>query len=400
MASRSVSRVPPEMRRTPSSHLSKGASLCYRRARRIGRPMAFAACLERGMLVGAHACEPEAPPWAAGAGKEPTPRGAKLRDRIRDAMRLRRLSRRTEKTYLDWIRRYLLFHGNRHPALLGADEVASFLSWLANERRIVASTQNQARSALLFLYRSVLDIDLPWLADVVRAKRPHRLPLVLSREEVAAVLGRMRGTARTMATLLYGSGLRLLECARLRVKDIDLERRHIVVRGGKGDKDRTTLLPAACREELCAQIARVRRIHDEDLRKGAGWVELPGALERKYPHAGRTLPWQWVFPATRTYRDALTGRDRRHHLHESVLQREVKKAVGEAGISKRATCHTFRHSFATHLLEDGYDIRTVQELLGHNDLSTTMIYTHVLGGGVAGVRSPADRLPGPRGGGS
>ena len=257
---------------------------------------------------------------------------------------------------------------------------------------MAASTQNQALSALLFLYREVLSVELPWLDDVIRAKRPQHLPVVLTRDEVRAVLQRLDGAPRLMALLLYGAGLRLLECCRLRVKDVDFATNQIVIRHGKGGKDRVTMLPAAVKAALIAHLERARKQHQADLRHGAGWVELPSALTRKYPNAGRDWGWQWVFPATRMYVDRLTAQRRRHHLHESVLQRAVKDAVRGAGIAKPATCHTFRHSFATHLLEESHDIRTVQELLGHSDVGTTMIYTHVLNRGPAGVRSPADRM--------
>jgi integron integrase len=276
---------------------------------------------------------------------------------------------------------------------MGAPEVTRFLSWLATHAKVSASTQNQALGALLFLYRDVLEIDLPWLDDVVRAKRPRRLPAVLSRAEVRAVLDRLQGAPRLMALLLYGGGLRLMECARLRIKDIDFDANQIMVRGGKGAKDRVTLLPAAGKTGLVHHIEGVRKQYLADLRNEAGWVELPDAPSRKYPSAGREWPWQWVFPASRCYTDRVTGQRRRHHLHESVLQRAIHDAVRAARLSKRASCHTLRHSFATHLLEDGYDIRTVQELLGHNDVRTTMIYTHVLNRGWRGVRSPADMLP-------
>ncbi len=278
---------------------------------------------------------------------------------------------------------------------MGAAEITQFLSSLAVEGHVAASTQNQALSALLFLYRNVLEQDLPWLDGVVRAKRAERLPVVLTREEVRAILRELQGPPRSMAILLYGAGLRLLECARLRVKDVDFAANQIVVRGGKGDRDRMTMLPGAVKADLARQLAFVRTQHETDLQRGAGWVELPWALARKYPNAGREWAWQWVFPATRIYVDRVTGQRRRHHLHETVLQRAVKDAVRRAGIAKPATCHTFRHSFATHLLEDGHDIRTVQELLGHRDVSTTMIYTHVLHRGPAGVRSPADRMLAP-----
>ena len=255
-----------------------------------------------------------------------------------------------------------------------------------------ASTQNQALAALLFLYGEVLGLQLPWLDNLVRVRRPGRLPVVLSRIEVRAVLAHLSGTPRLISCLLCGSGLRLLECARIRVKDVDFEANQMVVRAGKGDRDRVTLLPAIACDPLRLQLERVRRLHDLDLHEGAGWVELPAAIGRKYPNAGRELSWQWVFPATRRYVHPETHQRRRHHLHETVVQRAVRAAVRAAGIAKPATCHTFRHSFATHLLEDGYDIRTVQTLLGHRDVRTTMIYTHVLNRGPGAVRSPADRL--------
>jgi integron integrase len=324
-----------------------------------------------------------------GPADAPKPR---LLDRVREAIRTRHYSRRTEKAYVHWIKRYIFFHGKRHPAEMGAAEVTRFLTFLAVEGKVASSTQNQALSALLFLYREVLGMELPWLDDLVRAKRPQHLPVVLTRDEVRAVLQGLDGVPRLMAILLYGAGLRLLECCRLRVKDVDFAMNQITIRDGKGHKDRPTMLPAAIKAELAAHIERMREQHQADLRHGAGWVELPGALMRKYPNAGRDWGWQWVFPATRFYVDRVTGQRRRHHLHESVLQRAVKDAVRAARIAKPATCHTFRHSFATHLLEESHDIRTVQELLGHQDVSTTMIYTHVLNRGPAGVRSPADRM--------
>jgi integron integrase len=331
-------------------------------------------------------------PWLVREASPPAPRPPRLLDRVREAIRSRHYSRRTEKAYVHWIRRFIFFHGKRHPAEMGAPEVTAFLTSLAVQDKVAASTQNQALSALLFLYRQVLGVDLPWLEDVVRAKRPQYLPVVLTRDETRAVLQRLNGVPRIMALLLYGAGLRLLECCRLRVKDVDFAANQIVIRDGKGRKDRVTMLPAAVRTLLARHIDQVRAQHEADLRRGAGWVELPGALLQKYPQAGREWAWQWVFPATRFYVDRLTGQRRRHHLHESVLQRAVKDAVRAAGIPKLATCHTLRHSFATHLLEDNHDIRTVQELLGHRDVSTTMIYTHVLNLGPAGVRSPADRM--------
>lgn len=307
-------------------------------------------------------------------------------------MRLRHFSPRTESAYLGWMRRYYEFHGRHDPSSLGAEHVTAFLNALVTRRRVAASTQNQALAALLFLYRDVLGIDLPWLDDLVHGKSPQRLPVVLTREEVRAVLARMDGVPRLMATLLYGFGLRLLECCRLRVKDVDFGRNQIAVRRGKGDKDRVTMLPASVKRELAAHVEHVRAQHARDLAAGAGWVELPGAMSKILPTAGREWPWQWGFPATRTYVHRESGERRRHHLPETVVQHAVRRAVLASGIVKRATCHTFRPSFATHLLEDGSDIRTVQELLGHKDVATTMIYTHVLNRGPAGVRSPADRL--------
>jgi integron integrase len=318
-----------------------------------------------------------------------------LLDRVRAELRLRHYSPRTENAYVAWIRRFVLFHGKRHPAVLGEAEVTRFLTDLAIRRQVSASTQNQALAALLFLYGHVLGEELPWLAGLVRARRPPRLPVVLTRDEVVAVLNEMQHVPRLVASLLYGTGLRLLECLQLRVKDVDFTTRQIHVRSAKGGGDRITLVPRAVDSELTSHLERVRVQHRRDLLAGAGWVELPMALARKYPAAGRTWGWHWVFPATRGYLDAKTGERRRHHLDEGVIQRAVRDAVRNAGIPKAASCHTFRHSFATHLLEDGYDIRTVQELLGHRDLKTTMVYTHVLGLGYGAVRSPLDRLAPP-----
>jgi integron integrase len=319
-------------------------------------------------------------------------RPPRLLDQVRAAIRARHYSRRTEDAYVAWIRRYIVFHGRRHPAGMAAAEVTRFLTWLAVDRKVASSTQNQALSALLFLYRDVLGHDLPWLDEVVRARRPDRLPVVLTRDEVRAVLARLEGPPRLMAYLMYGAGLRLLECCRLRVQDVDFGSSQIVVRSGKGSRDRVTMLPTSLRADLARHLEAVQRQHRADLHRGAGWVELPAALERKYPNAGRDWRWQWVFPATRTYVERASGQRRRHHLHESAVQRAVKEAVQRAGLAKRAGPHTLRHSFATHLLEAGHDIRTVQELLGHRDVSTTMVYTHVLNRGPAAVRSPADRL--------
>jgi len=335
---------------------------------------------------------PHPTPWALGEVSTPYAAKPRFLDQVRSRLRLEHYSRRTEETYVGWIRRFILFHGKRHPATLGEAEVTRFLSSLAVERKVTSSTQNQALSALLFLYSKVLKKDLSWLEGLVRARGPRRLPSVLSRDEIRATLDQLSGTPRLVATLLYGAGLRLTEALQLRVKDLDFTASQVTIRGGKGNKDRVTLLPATLREGLSRQLDFARRQHQVDLSCGAGWVELPAALERKYPNAGREWPWQWVFPATRCYMAAETGHVRRHHLHESVVQREVRKAVLKARITRPASCHTFRHSFATHLLENGYDIRTVQELLGHRDLSTTMIYTHVLNRGPAAVKSPLDFL--------
>lgn len=327
----------------------------------------------------------------------PTPSTAKppkLLDRVRQAIRSNRYSPRTEQAYLDWIKRYIHFHGIRHPQEMGAEEVRGFLTHLATELDVAASTQNQAFSALLFLYREVLQQKLPWIDDIVRAKRPAKVPVVFTQTEAREVLRRITGTPRLMAHLLYGSGLRLMECVRLRVKDVDLGYLQIAVREAKGGRQRVTMVPADLVDALRKQVEKVAQLHREDLSAGFGEVELPGALARKYPNANRELGWQYLFPAshrTIVCPDAADGsRERRFHIHESVLQRAVKLAIREAGVHKAASCHTFRHSFATHLLENGYDIRTVQELLGHKDVSTTMIYTHVLNRPGLGVRSPLD----------
>ncbi len=317
-----------------------------------------------------------------------------LLGRVRNALMVRRRSVRTIEAYTGWIKRYVKFHGLKHPATMGAAEVSAFLTDLAVRQRVAASTQNQALSALLFLYRDVLRAPLPLLGDVVHARRPQRLPNVLSRADVAAVLREMRGVPRLVGLLLYGGGLRLMEGLQLRVKDIDLTRAVVTVRGGKGDKDRVTVLPRSAVGPLTVHLGRVRELHSRDLRAGAGYVELPTALRAKLPRAAQSWEWQWVFPATRTHISAETGERRRHHLHESVVQREVTAAGRRLALAQRVTSHTFRHSFATHLLEDGYDIRSIQELLGHTDVRTTMIYTHVLNRGGRSVNSPADALSG------
>ena len=317
----------------------------------------------------------------------PPPR---LLDQVRAAIRARHYSPRTEAAYVGWIRRFILFHGKRHPRDMGEAEVVEFLSALATVGQVSASTQNQALGAIVFLYSEVLGTRLAWLAGIVRAKRPVRLPVVLSRDEVAALLARLSGSVWLMSALMYGSGLRLMEVAELRVKDVDVAGREIRVRDGKGRKDRVTVMPARITDAVAGHLVKVRTLHERDVAAGGGWVAVPDALSRKYANAGREWRWQWVFPATRTYVDRETGPRRRHHLHESVVQRAVRKAAREAGIAKIATCHTLRHSFATHLLDAGYDIRTIQELLGHRDVSTTMIYTHVLNRPGRGVRSPLD----------
>lgn len=311
---------------------------------------------------------------------------------VRCATRTRHLSRRTEQAYCHWVKRYMTFHHLRPVEDMGEPEIGRFLSNLATASHVSASTQNQALNALLFLYHDVLEKEIGLIQGVVRAKRANRLPVVLTKEEVRQLLGCLSETPWLMAMLLYGGGLRLMECCRLRVKDLDLPRNQVRVRGGKGDKDRYTTLPTAARQPLMQHLQSVKRQHDEDLRQGLGRVALPYALERKYPNADKEWGWQWVFPASSHYTERETGERRRHHLHESVMQKAIKEARLKAGIVKPASCHTLRHSFATHLLEDGYDIRTVQELLGHTDVRTTMIYTHVLNRGGKGVRCPADAL--------
>jgi integron integrase len=314
-----------------------------------------------------------------------------LLEQVRAVARLKQLSLRTEESYVQAIRRFILYHEKRHPATMGAAEIQAYLTYLAVEQHVAGSTLNVALSAILFLYRDVLHVELPPLETTPRAQRAPRVQVVFTRAEVQRVLDQMQGVHRLMAQLLYGSGLRLMECVRLRVKDLDFAYRQLTVRDGKGEKDRVTILPQVLVAPLQAQLRAARHLHAADLELGYGAVYLPHALERKYPKAVTDWRWQYVFPAERRANDPRSGKIRRHHISEDSLQRAVKRAIQHAGITKAASCHTFRHSFATHLLEDGYDIRTVQELLGHADVRTTMIYTHVLNRGGRGVRSPLDQ---------
>jgi len=322
------------------------------------------------------------------------PRRPRLLEQVRAAIERRHYSPRTEEVYVHWIKRFIYFHGKRHPLEMGEAEVTAFLNFLACERDVAASTQNQALSALLFLYREVLQRPFGWLAGLERARRPVRVPTVLSRAEVQRLLAALRGTRWLMASLLYGAGLRLRECLKLRVKDVDFDYRQILVRDGKGAKDRVTMLPGAVIEPLKAHLARARRLHERDVASGYGDVELPDALARKYPRAPYEWGWKFVFPSQKLSTDPRSGVIRRHHVYENYLIRAVKQATHAARIDKPVSCHTLRHSFATHLLEGGYDIRTVQELLGHASVETTMIYTHVMNKGGRGVASPLDRAPG------
>lgn len=316
----------------------------------------------------------------------------KLLDQVRGKIRLKHYSIRTEQAYVDWIKRFILHFDKRHPGELGAAEVEAFLTHLAVVGNVAASTQNQARSALLFLYKEVLGSELPWLDNVENAKRPQRLPVVLTQEEVVKILSRLEGTHHLVVSLLYGTGMRILEALRLRVQDIDFARKEILIRDGKGFKDRVTMLPKTLELPLKTHLERVKKLHEQDLASGYGAVYLPDALAKKYPYAARDWAWQYVFPSGKLSVDPRSddGVVRRHHVQDQAVQRAVRQAVVDAGIAKPATPHTFRHSFATHLLESGYDIRTVQELLGHSDVSTTMIYTHVLNKGGRGVNSPLD----------
>lgn len=314
----------------------------------------------------------------------------RLMDQARDALRLHHYSLRTEQSYLQWIKRFILFHNKRHPQVMGKPEISEFLTFLAVKKNVAAATQNQALSALLFLYKKVLNMELDWIDDVVRAKRPKRLPVVLPKEKVMSLLRNMNGTHKLLAYLLYGTGMRLTEAAQLRIKDVDFDYRQIIVRSGKGDKGRRTILPEILIKPLQQQIERSRVLFELDRENNAPGVYLPHALERKYPNAGREWPWQWVFAARKRSTDPRTGIVRRHHIYEKSLQRAIKRAARDLSLPVTVTTHTLRHCFATHMLESGYDIRTVQELLGHKDIKTTQIYTHVINRGAGGVRSPLD----------
>jgi integron integrase len=316
----------------------------------------------------------------------------KLLDQVRDVIRKKHYSLRTEQAYVDWIKRYIFFHNKRHPKDMGATEIARFISHLATDKKVAASTQNQAFNALIFLYKQVLGIEVGDIGKTERAKKPLRLPTVMTKEEVYAILSAMKGVHQFMAKLLYGCGMRLMECVRLRVKDVDFGQNQIIIRDAKGMKDRVTMLPEQLKPLLREHLEGIRTIHQQDMRNGLGEVYLPYALERKYPRASREWGWQYVFPSERISVDPRSGRRRRHHISEDSLQRAVQKAARMAGLNKPVNTHAFRHSFATHLLEAGYDIRTVQELLGHKDVTTTMIYTHVMNKGALGVKSPLDGL--------
>jgi len=320
------------------------------------------------------------------------PAKPKLLDQLRDRIRLKHYSRRTEDVYLDWAKRYILYHKKRHPQEMGKREIEEFLTYLATERNVAAATQNQAKAALQFLYKEVLEIQLPWLDEVEQAKKPKRLPVVLTEKEVQALLAQIPQAYAMLARLMYGTGMRLLEIFRLRVQDIDFDRCEVLIREGKGAKDRVTMLPQSLKVPLQEHLKQVKRLHEQDLLKGHGEVWLSDSVARKYPNAGREWIWQYVFPSARLSVDPRSGVTRRHHLDEKGLQRAIKQAAADAGLTKNVTPHTLRHSFATHLLQAGYDIRTVQELLGHKDVQTTMIYTHVLNKGGMGVMSPLDRL--------
>ncbi len=315
----------------------------------------------------------------------------KLLDQIREVIKLKHFSIRTEETYVHWIKRFIIFHNKRHPLEMGQEQIREFLSYLVNKQNVARSTQNLALQSILFLYREVLNKEITHIDNIERPKKEARVPIVFTREEVNSILSNMHSTPHLMASLLYGSGLRLMECIRLRVKDIDFESNYILVREGKGEKDRVTILPEKLKQPLQRHLMKVKILHEEDLESGFGEVYLPYALERKYPNASKEWGWQYVFPSIRLSIDPYSGKKRRHHISEKVLQKRVKEAIKKSGIAKNGSCHTFRHSFATHLLENGYDIRTIQQLLGHSDVTTTMIYTHVVNRGGHGVWSPLDK---------
>jgi len=319
-------------------------------------------------------------------------RQPKLLDQVRNRIRCKHYSIRTEQAYIEWIRKFIFYHGKRHPVEMGENEISAFLTYLAVKRKVAASTQNQALSAIVFLYREVIQRELGEFENLVRAKRPSRLPVVFTPKEMKNILIQLEGNNWLMGHLLYGAGLRIMECVRLRVKDVDFDYKQVIIRNGKGNVDRVTMLPNIITNNLKLHLEKVNLIHDRDLKEGFGAVYMPYALERKYKNANRSWVWQYVFPASRRSVDPRAGIERRHHISETVIQRAIKTAIRNAGITKAGSCHTLRHSFATHLLESGYDIRTVQELLGHKDVSTTMIYTHVLNRGGKGVKSPGDML--------
>jgi len=316
----------------------------------------------------------------------------RLLDQVQRALRIRHYSLRTEETYIHWIKRYILFHKKQHPLEMGKLEVEAFLSYLATDKHVAASTQNQALSSILFLYKKVLNIEIDWIDNVVRAKRPKYLPTVLSPSEVRLLINEMSGVHQLLAKILYGSGLRIMELLRLRVQDINFDYKQILVRSGKGNKDRVTVLPSNIIDELIEQMAKARQIHNKDLNEGFGEVYLPFALHRKYPNAAKEWVWQYVFPSMKRSIDPRSGIIRRHHLYERGFSRAIKKAAFHIGLTKRISSHTFRHCFATHMLENGYDIRTVQDLLGHKDVKTTQIYTHVMKKGASGVKSPLEDI--------
>lgn len=317
--------------------------------------------------------------------------GTKILGHIKTVIRTHHYSKRTEEAYIKWIKEYLNFHKNKNPNILGSAEISSYINYLAIRRNVSASTQNLALCSIIFLYKQVLKKEINEI-DLIRAKKPKKLPVVFTRKEIKEILDQIKGINWIMVNLLYGAGLRLMECVRLRVKDIEFEYKQVIVRDGKGKKDRITILPGILIEKLEEHISRVEKLHKKDLQNGFGSVYLPYALDKKYPNAGKEPGWQYLFPSPQISIDERTGEKRRHHIDENVLQRVVKIAIKNAGIKKTGSCHTFRHSFATHLLEDGYDIRTVQELLGHENVNTTMIYTHVMKKGGLGVKSPADNL--------